>query len=89
MLAAADLSPEHTDTLRDGVLVLGAGPAGLAITASLAERGTPVACRNPTLPPPWPNQYGLWRDELEHIAEERRDPELLRCTSGHYARPVV
>lgn len=47
------------------VLVAGAGPAGLAATAALAERGLRVGCVAPRHPPRWPNTYGVWRDELD------------------------
>ncbi len=48
------------------VLLIGAGPAGLALAATLAETGLRVAGLNP-IPPdtPWPNTYGIWLDELE------------------------
>ncbi len=59
------------------VLVVGAGPAALAIAAELAEQGLAVAvlaasdCRDP-----WPNTYGIWGDEvdglgLSHLLEHR------------------
>ena len=59
------------------VLVVGAGPAALAIAAELAEQGLAVAvlaasdCRDP-----WPNTYGIWGDEvdglgLSHLLEYR------------------
>jgi lycopene beta-cyclase len=47
------------------VLVIGAGPAGLAIAAALGDAGLRVALLAPALPPaPWPNTYGIWCDEL-------------------------
>jgi lycopene cyclase-like protein len=59
------------------VLVVGAGPAALAIAAELAEQGLAVAvlaasdCRDP-----WPNTYGIWGDEVDalglgHLLEHR------------------
>jgi lycopene beta-cyclase len=54
-----------TMTVFDDVLLIGSGPAGLALTAALAETGLQVRGLNPALPDtPWPNTYGLWRDEL-------------------------
>lgn len=47
------------------VLVIGAGPAGLALAAALCEAGMRVECATPTSPAaPWPNTYGIWEDEL-------------------------
>ena len=59
------------------VLVVGGGPAALAIAAELAEQGLAVAvlaasdCRDP-----WPNTYGIWADEVDalglgHLLEHR------------------
>ncbi|MDP5119471.1 MAG: lycopene cyclase family protein, partial [Prochlorococcaceae cyanobacterium MAG_34] len=59
------------------VLVVGGGPAALAIAAELAEQGLAVAvlaardCRDP-----WPNTYGIWGDEVDalglgHLLEHR------------------
>lgn len=47
-------------------LVIGSGPAGLAIAAALCEEGLNVAGLAP-IPPPvaWSNTYGIWCDELE------------------------
>ncbi|HWQ15615.1 MAG TPA: lycopene cyclase family protein, partial [Roseiflexaceae bacterium] len=49
----------------DDALVVGAGPAGLAIAAALCEAGLRVAGLAPRAPDaPWPNTYGIWCDEL-------------------------
>jgi lycopene beta-cyclase len=48
-------------------IIIGAGPAGLAICAALAERGLQVTCVAPEHPSPWPNNYGVWRDEVEDL----------------------
>jgi lycopene cyclase-like protein len=49
-------------------LVIGSGPAGLAIAAALCERGLKVQGLTPTSPDAeWPNTYGIWRDELESL----------------------
>ena len=59
------------------VLVVGAGPAALAIAAALAERGVQVQGLAPTDPEsPWPNTYGIWGPEvdalgLQHLLEHR------------------
>ncbi|HEY9664047.1 MAG TPA: lycopene cyclase family protein [Allocoleopsis sp.] len=47
-------------------LVIGSGPAGLAIAAALCDEGLNVAGLAPVPPPvEWPNTYGIWCDELE------------------------
>jgi lycopene cyclase-like protein len=59
------------------VLVLGAGPAGLAIAAALVEQGVAVALLCPGDPQAaWPNTYGVWGDEVDalglgHLLEHR------------------
>jgi lycopene beta-cyclase len=52
------------------VLVIGAGPAGLAISAALARAGLRVGCLAPAHPSPWPNNYGLWEDEIAGLGIE-------------------
>ena len=47
------------------VLVVGAGPAGLALAAALCQAGLTVAGVAPAgEESPWPNTYGIWEDEL-------------------------
>lgn len=46
------------------VLILGAGPAGLALAMACAEQGLHVRCVAPDLDAPWPNNYGVWVDEV-------------------------
>ncbi|MBD2094242.1 lycopene cyclase family protein [Trichocoleus sp. FACHB-591] len=47
-------------------LVVGSGPAGLAIAAALCDEGLNVAGLAPVpLPVEWSNTYGIWCDELE------------------------
>lgn len=51
-------------------LVVGRGPAGLAIAAELASRGSRVASLAPQADDAgdgWPAEYGAWADELEEI----------------------
>jgi lycopene beta-cyclase/lycopene epsilon-cyclase len=50
------------------VLVIGAGPAALAIAADLAERGlaiTALAAGDPQTP--WVNTYGIWCEEVDSL----------------------
>ena len=47
------------------VLIVGAGPAGLALAAALGDVGLRVEGIAPTDPAaPWLNTYGIWEDEL-------------------------
>ncbi|WP_164856386.1 lycopene cyclase family protein [Lujinxingia sediminis] len=52
------------------IVVVGAGPAGLWLAAHLARRGVELAVIDPQLDAPWPNTYGVWRDELEGLEIE-------------------
>lgn len=64
------------------VLVVGAGPTGIAIAAALGATGLRVAGLSATPPTkPWQNTYGVWLDEL-------LTPEL-RDTLGHRWSDVV
>ncbi|MFZ9950702.1 MAG: lycopene beta cyclase [Vulcanococcus sp.] len=48
------------------VLVIGAGPAALAIAAALVQRGVRVQGLAPADPAaPWPNTYGIWGPEVD------------------------
>ena len=48
------------------ILLIGAGPAGLALAAALGETGLRVAGLSPAPPDtPFPSIYGIWLDELE------------------------
>ena len=64
------------------VLVIGAGPAGLAISAALARRGVEVGCVSAVHPARWPNTYGIWEDELEGLG-------LDDCWECRWVDPVV
>jgi len=46
------------------VLVLGTGPAGLALAAACAEQGLDVVCASPDPDARWHNGYAAWLDEL-------------------------
>lgn len=50
------------------VLVIGAGPAALAIAVELGARGVAVAALAPHAPTaPWANTYGIWASEVEGL----------------------
>jgi lycopene cyclase-like protein len=63
------------------VAVVGAGPAGLALTSALATRGVDAVVVSPQWPPPWPNGYGLWEDELD-------DAALVATAAVRYEAPA-
>ena len=65
---------------RFNVLVVGAGPAGLAVAASCAEAGLQVLLVDPSLDRGLPNLYGMWVDEVE-LPEE--------CYARRWSRPLV
>lgn len=75
------------------VAVVGAGPAGLALSAALAERGARVALFDPKLHDPWPNHYGVWRDEFEPLGLEdcavSTYPTTAVCVGGSDEKTVV
>ena len=53
------------------VLVIGAGPAALAIAAALVQRGVQVQGLAPADPAaPWPNTYGIWGPEVDALGLE-------------------
>lgn len=64
------------------VLVLGAGPAALAISAALAAQGlTLVGLAEAAPEAPWPNTYGIWGEEVDrlglaHLLEHRWSDSL-------------
>ena len=75
---------EYLNTLNDGdkvdVLVVGAGPAGLAIAAETAKKGVSVGLVAPDTP--FVNNYGVWLDEfknlgLEHCLLHKYDDALV------------
>ena len=58
------LEPLANDATVD-VLVVGAGPAGLAVAAEMANRGVSVGLIAPDTP--FVNNYGVWLDEFEEL----------------------
>ena len=58
------LKPLDNDAVVD-VLVVGAGPAGLAVAAEMASRGVTVGLIAPDTP--FVNNYGVWLDEFEEL----------------------
>ena len=53
------------------VLVLGAGPAGMAIASALGKESLKVEVLSPNGPDePWPNTYGIWGNEVDQLGLE-------------------
>ena len=69
-------------------LVIGAGPAALAIAAELGERGLSVAALAPADPSaPWANTYGIWAREVDdlglgHLLSHRWDDSVSHFGPG-------
>jgi len=58
-------SPQIQPDLTSDVLVIGGGPAGLALLAALAQYPLQITALTATPPTtPWHNTYGIWEDEL-------------------------
>lgn len=64
------------------LVVVGAGPAGLAVAHKVAEAGASVCVVDPAPQSVWPNNYGVWVDEFE-------DLDLLDCLDYTWASAVV
>ncbi|MFZ0408311.1 MAG: lycopene beta cyclase, partial [Cyanobium sp.] len=85
------MSPPPTSAPGAEVLVIGAGPAALALAAALAERGLTVIGLAPVDPAaPWPNTYGIWGSEvdalgLEHLLAHR----WSNCVSWFGPQPTL
>lgn len=63
------------------VAILGAGPSGLYLAQQLVQRGLRVVCISATLPIQWPNNYGLWEDDLP--------PDVTQWIAQRWERPGV
>lgn len=66
---------------RAQVIIIGAGPAALAMAQGLTALKIKVALLCPSWPAAWPNTYGVWEDELE--------PWARACVHMRWERPLV
>eukprot|EP00253_Pinus_taeda_P007888 PITA_07888 len=66
------------------LVVVGGGPAGLAVAQQVSEAGISVCCIDPSPQSIWPNNYGVWVDEFEAM-------DLLDCldTTWGFSRCLV
>lgn len=68
---ATSTTPEHASATEPrktyDVAVIGAGPAGLSLAAALSRRSVSVICLDGAIDAPWPNHYGVWRDEFQPV----------------------
>eukprot|EP00897_Mesotaenium_endlicherianum_P000322 jgi/Mesen1/10290/ME000079S09707 len=64
------------------LLVVGAGPAGLAVAKQVSASGLNVCCIDPAPKSIWPNNYGVWVDEFE-------DMGLTDCLDHTWTQAVV
>lgn len=64
------------------LIVVGSGPAGLAVAKQVSEAGVSVCCIDPAPQSIWPNNYGVWVDEFEAM-------DLLDCLDTTWASAVV
>lgn len=67
---------------RVDLVVVGSGPAGLAVAKQVSEAGVSVCCIDPSPQSIWPNNYGVWVDEFEAM-------DLLDCLDTTWASAVV
>lgn len=63
--------PEYDPTVAPGELlelvIVGGGPAGLAVAGRVAAAGYKVVVVDPAPLGRWPNNYGVWCDEFEQL----------------------
>ncbi|CAK9231967.1 unnamed protein product [Sphagnum troendelagicum] len=64
------------------LVIVGAGPAGLAVANRVSAEGLSVCCIDPAPQSVWPNNYGVWVDEFEAM-------DLLDCLDYTWGSAVV
>ncbi|KAJ8907430.1 hypothetical protein NDN08_007541 [Rhodosorus marinus] len=50
------------------VAIIGGGPAGLSLARAVSERGASVLVIEKDVEKKWPNNYGVWMDELARVS---------------------
>lgn len=81
--ATAPTPPTHPlESALYDVAVIGAGPAGLSLSAALCRRGVSVIVLDGAIDAPWPNHYGVWRDEFQAV-------DLDDCATAIYPTTAV
>nr|BAD02729.1 putative lycopene beta cyclase [Cryptomeria japonica]BAD02732.1 putative lycopene beta cyclase [Cryptomeria japonica]BAD02736.1 putative lycopene beta cyclase [Cryptomeria japonica]BAD02737.1 putative lycopene beta cyclase [Cryptomeria japonica]BAD02759.1 putative lycopene beta cyclase [Cryptomeria japonica] len=73
---------EPSKQLPMDLVVVGGGPAGLAVAQQVSEAGISVCCIDPCPESIWPNNYGVWVDEFEAM-------DLLDCLDTTWSGAVV
>jgi len=72
----------------DDIVVLGSGPAALAMAAACSARGAPITLVAPSPRAPWAPNYCLWEDELpdpmQTLVEHRWPEAVVHTPSGAY-----
>jgi lycopene cyclase-like protein len=72
------------------VLVIGAGPAALAIAAALVQHGVAVQGLAPTAPDaPWPNTYGIWGPEVDALGLQHLLEHRWSSTGSHFGADLA
>ncbi|KAK1310522.1 hypothetical protein QJS10_CPA08g01778 [Acorus calamus] len=76
--------PLYDPSKRPGLdlVVVGGGPAGLAVAQRVSEAGLSVCSIDPSPRLIWPNNYGVWVDEFESMG-------LLDCLDTTWSGAVV
>lgn len=81
--ATAPIPPSHPlEPASYDVAVIGAGPAGLSLSAALCRRDVSVVVLDGAIDAPWPNHYGVWRDEFQAV-------DLDDCATAIYPTTAV
>lgn len=58
---------DPSDRSKLDVIIIGTGPAGLRLAEQVSRYGIKVCCVDPSPLSLWPNNYGVWVDELESL----------------------
>jgi lycopene cyclase-like protein len=70
----------YTPTVNPDALIIGSGPAGLALAAALAARGVSTSVLAPDPRARWEPTYGVWASHLPQWAEAAVETRFERST---------